>query len=307
MFHTIVVALDGSAASEAALPYAAAIAHAAGAALELVHVHVPWLPEAGFAEAAAPSLRPPEVPEAGLPHPTAAEKRRWLEELARRVAERTGVAASAGLLEGPLVPTLRHHIEESGAELLVMTTRGQRAGGPTWLGSVAQSFARGASVPLLLVPLPPGEPEPWREPRVRRILVALDGSPPSERVLGPAQDVAAAFRARLRLLLVLPPESDAAERQAAESYLAATAAKLADTAGAPELEVAVHEQPATAILEEVRRHSMDLVAVASHGESGISRMLLGGPAQEMLRGAEVPLLLVRATGAEPGEMRGGGT
>lgn len=303
MLGRIVVTLDGSARSEAALPWAAAVARAARAPLDLVHVHVPWMPEAGFAEAAEPWLRPPETPPADeaytdVPHPSASEKRAWLEELAAEATWRTAVAASPHLLEGPLIPTLRRFIEESGADLLVMTSRGQGAGGPTWLGSVARSFAHDADVPLLLVPLPAdGEVKRWRQPAVRRILVALDGSPASESVLGPAASLATTFGAAILLLLVLPLDATDADRRAAEAYLARVAARLPPQPAPPETRVAIHGQPAAAILHVVRSERMDVVAAGSHGESGISRMLLGGAAQEMLRGADVPLLLVRAPAA----------
>ena len=51
--------------------------------------------------------------------------------------------------------------------------------------------------------------------------------------------------------------------------------------------------PAVAILDYVYDHNVDLVAMATHGRSGVARMLLGSVADKVVRGAGVPVLLRR--------------
>jgi nucleotide-binding universal stress UspA family protein len=60
--------------------------------------------------------------------------------------------------------------------------------------------------------------------------------------------------------------------------------------------VVVHDQPAVAILEEVKAHRADLVALATHGRSGLPRLFLGSVADKLVRGTTVPVLLQRPEG-----------
>jgi nucleotide-binding universal stress UspA family protein len=291
MYRTIVVTLDGSEASRVALPYAEVIAHAAGAAIELVHVNVPWLRQGDADESAITSVEPYEEA-----HSMAAEPG-WLEAAARALSRRTKTAVSASELEGPVVATLRHHIEQTAPDLLIMATRGQGAGGPTWIGSVADAFAQRATLPLLLVPFQSGNRRHHGKPVLRRLLILLDGSRASEQILEPALRLARTLQAKVRLLLVVappvPPASGESARDNAGAYLAAIAASISGLPTPAELSVVEHGNPATAILEEVRDNRMDCIAAASHGESGISRMLSGGPAEKRFEGVSVPLFLFR--------------
>jgi nucleotide-binding universal stress UspA family protein len=64
-----------------------------------------------------------------------------------------------------------------------------------------------------------------------------------------------------------------------------------------ELKVHVIDAPAgkvsTRICELAKETGADLIALASHGRSGLGRMLLGSVAENVLRHAEVPVLVVR--------------
>ena len=57
-----------------------------------------------------------------------------------------------------------------------------------------------------------------------------------------------------------------------------------------ETEVAVHE----AICQEAKALDVDLIVMASHGHSGLARMLLGSVAERVLRSADRPILIVRS-------------
>jgi nucleotide-binding universal stress UspA family protein len=52
-------------------------------------------------------------------------------------------------------------------------------------------------------------------------------------------------------------------------------------------------EPASTILELSATENVDLIALGTHGRSGLSRWALGSVAERVLRSAEVPLLLVR--------------
>lgn len=52
--------------------------------------------------------------------------------------------------------------------------------------------------------------------------------------------------------------------------------------------------PAAKILEVSRRHDIDLIAMSTHGRSGIGRWLLGSIAEKVVRHSEIPILLLRS-------------
>ena len=144
----------------------------------------------------------------------------------------------------------------------------------------------------------------------QRILVPIDGSATSERALQEAIKLAAG-KAQLRLVFVmeevylLDAEGYAfidyaalqeAVRHTGERALAQAAEIVRQsgvTAETALLEVA-GERVASVIDGEARRWSADLIVIGTHGRSGLSRLLLGSVAEGVVRGAPVPVLLVRA-------------
>lgn len=142
-----------------------------------------------------------------------------------------------------------------------------------------------------------------------RILVPLDGSPFAEWALPFAEAI---VRHRGRLVLVravqahvLPggdePEAQRRTVAEAERYLAAVAGRLQVAAPA---EVGVYYgSAAEGILAEIGLRDAGLVVMATHGRGGLGRAVLGSVADEVLRHAPVPVLLVPAAraGAWPTE------
>jgi nucleotide-binding universal stress UspA family protein len=55
----------------------------------------------------------------------------------------------------------------------------------------------------------------------------------------------------------------------------------------------VADQPASAILEKGTPPAIDLIALATHGRRGLSRLLLGSTADKIIRGSTVPVLVYR--------------
>jgi nucleotide-binding universal stress UspA family protein len=59
-------------------------------------------------------------------------------------------------------------------------------------------------------------------------------------------------------------------------------------------------KPADSIADYAEKHSVDLIVIATHGRSGVSRWVHGSVADKVLRSACVPVLMVRAPGCIPG-------
>jgi nucleotide-binding universal stress UspA family protein len=139
-----------------------------------------------------------------------------------------------------------------------------------------------------------------------RILVPLDGSPRAERALEPAQALARLSGAPLCLLRVVdvsqashgvvmafslaPQQVLAAEEVVARQYLDAVRARLAARGLWATAEV--RRGPAARAIAALTRPD-DVVVMATNGRSGLSRFFLGSVADEVVRRAASPVLLVR--------------
>jgi nucleotide-binding universal stress UspA family protein len=238
MFRAILVPLDGSAMAEQALPVAARLARATDSALHLVHVHV--------------AANPDPIAVEGLPvvddelRSLAAEHERvYLERVAAPLAEGEFIPVTMRLSSSvaqPVAQALASYARDIRAGLIVMTTHGRSGFAHLWLGSVAESLARHSGTPLLL--LRPGEDGVVPDRPFRRVLVPLDGSPLAEEILPHARALAEVDGGELELLRIvdtlpvpesmpfherfrLEASSVAAERAAAEEYLAELAGRLA--------------------------------------------------------------------------------
>jgi nucleotide-binding universal stress UspA family protein len=136
--------------------------------------------------------------------------------------------------------------------------------------------------------------------------VPLDGSPFAETVLPPVSTLGSALGAELILLRAVewPPVGSASEIDVTPypsldeqlddigAYLAAAAERLSDAA--PTVRVATKVgRPTLAIADAAQEERADLIAMATHGRSGLMRMMLGSVAMSTLRRARVPVLFVR--------------
>ena len=145
----------------------------------------------------------------------------------------------------------------------------------------------------------------------KRALVPLDGSPMAETIIPFITEIAGPLEMSVTLLRVIEPLTsvvtdfgqpvvvdDVAERaRDAEEYLAPLAAML--RARGIDASWCVRRGRAdTEIVEGARANGADLIAMTTHGRSGFGRLLFGSVAEQVLRQADVPVFMMRAT--EPG-------
>lgn len=284
MFDRIMVPLDGSETAERALPYAAMLARAWGSEVVLVTVVSP-------VEFVTPTPDTSAYLTPGVVEETLAAARAsslaYLEHIRRRLGEE-GITARSVVREGVPVEELveAEAVERPG--LVVMATHGRTGLARLVLGSVAERVVETGTAPVLLVPTRV-TPRPFRQ-----VLVALDGSPESERAVAPAVTLANAFGGEVILAQVVPedaPDPGAAEATA-RRYLDAIAEQA--LAGGVSVSVSVLVGPiADALVAEVESRDVDLIALTLSGEPG--RWRLGSLARALLGRAVAPLLLVRAS------------
>ena len=140
-----------------------------------------------------------------------------------------------------------------------------------------------------------------------KILIPLDGSKTAEAVLPYARYLAGKLKIPVHLLAVIDVAEMALHsssekkwfidrmvddgRRSGETYLHRLAATFPGTGVRYTVEVG---HAADAIIEHGGSDAAMLIAMATHGRSGLDRYLLGSVAEKVLRGSDNPLLLVRA-------------
>ena len=134
----------------------------------------------------------------------------------------------------------------------------------------------------------------------KKILVCLDGSSFSEQALRYASEEATATGKKLVLLQVaniattLPePEQIAAEKAKAKTYLNKKAKSLKEMGIDAEC-VVIFGDPGRAIVDYAENSGIDLIAIATHGRGGITRMIFGSVAEYVIRNSKLPILLIRS-------------
>ena len=145
----------------------------------------------------------------------------------------------------------------------------------------------------------------------KRILIPLDGSPLAEQALPHAIALAEHFHSELVLLRVLIPlpsivtTTEAALQRASEEA-AIFAREYLDrvAAGVQELGITVQMviiggSPHYQIIQYAETNQVDLIVMSTRGQSGLSRWLMGTVSDRVVRGANVPVLMVRSQKTEP--------
>lgn len=137
---------------------------------------------------------------------------------------------------------------------------------------------------------------------IKQILVPLDGSHAAEAVLPYVERIAAATNSSVLLLAAVDRARDwgedtggdlKGERHEAESYLRRLQARLTSSTGRDvELEV-IESEPAAGILAKSEKHQPGLIAMTTHGRSGLARWVLGSVAAKLLHATHTPILVVR--------------
>jgi len=304
MYQSILVPLDGSEFSARALPTAAALARRAGATLHLVVV---FDPSAMLHFVPGGASMP--VFDASMIDARCQELREWVVEQAASISN-TGVPAHGAFLEGTVVEALAEHAVATSADLVVMTTHSRRGLDRLRIGSIATSFLDRSPAPVFLVrPDSADASSPGHELPSGKLLVTLDGSPFGESILPHASRFASATGLTLELLHVAEPVANPLslfgadalvaedfvstdEEATAAAYLAKQCEKLQQN-GTPKTTVLSDNSAARAIVAYAHASDPGAIALATHGRSGLARLILGSVADKVLLGVEQPVLVYR--------------
>ncbi|MFO8173301.1 MAG: universal stress protein [Gemmatimonadota bacterium] len=304
MFDKIVVPVDGSPFGELALPKALGIGCRSGGEVRIVSVVTPLSSTFGSEED-----RMLEEERLAMSRVQAQE---YMEDLQKRVIlSGCDVPISCHVEDGSVVKALDAHVRAAQADLLVMTTHGWGPLRRAWLGSVADGLIRRTPCTILAVRPREGERPSLEKDRFSHILITLDGSRESLDILPDARALAGAFDSRITLFRAIPPHFPLSspytshtthlfqgletEKLAARESLEAEARTLRQEGLSVEVATRAGVHPAEGILEYSRSHEVDLIAMATHGRGGVSRLVLGSVADKVLRSGNVPVLLHRSS------------
>jgi nucleotide-binding universal stress UspA family protein len=289
---TILAATDFSATANAAMDWAVELARQQGGRVELVHaVTVP------------PSV-PGFVPTAGT-HFEVEVRRAAEARLAETVAglRERGVEVATFLAPGTPSQVILDRSENAAA--VVIGTRGLTGLRHLLMGSTTQRVVHGARCPVLTVH--PGDSGKHRT--IRTILVPTDFSKDAELAIHASHRLLAGLEQDARLILLhvfnLPIEYTAyGPIPTSIKYLEDTGLEserllyeMAQSLQREGLTVETASQegdPAHVIAEEAERRGADLIAMGTHGHSGLRHLLLGSTAERVVEYAPCPVMTIRA-------------
>lgn len=302
MFAHILVPLDGSPLAQSALPYALALASATDAAVTLLSVVPPAQP----------------INDYYIPYDAAEEAEGLaragdaLDALARSLRSHR-LRITTAVTVGDAADQIIRYGQDNGVDAIVMASHGRGRAFHWAFGSVVRKVITGATVPTLVVHVKDATVHPETPASIHSILVPLDGSELAEAVIPLVADVARSCGASVTLARIVPfpggiylgspytplvapdtfNEAMDAARAGTHAYLSSIASRLKG-AGIAVTTVALDGDPASRLLSLISEEKYDLVVMATHGRTGITRWALGSIAERLVEASYTPVLLVRS-------------
>lgn len=289
----ILVAIDGSESAEEACEVAATIAKNSRAEVTILHV----IPTVSV-------FTPPFSDEYYSLMQEVANKTVQQAALLFKKAGVTDVQKRAVIGRASIVQTIVEFAADSKSDMVIMGTRGLGGFRKITLGSVSNSVVFHAHCSVMVVRTRPGA-----TPQIRRILVAVDGSPDSTRaaraaialakVLGSGLDVVHSVSTPPMIYASgMAPTTAEKMLRGMKEYGEECVSQVISIAEKEGIEVRQEvlldmQAPAQEITDYAKRHGVDLIVVGTRGLGGFKRLLLGSVAHSVLHYADCSVLVVR--------------
>ncbi len=290
MWEKILVPLDGSDLAELALPYAEELAIAFNSEIVLVYVSEP-------AESQYRHMH-----------------QLYIEEMAgqmRKPIKKVSPLVLPGRAAGGIID----YAEKNDVSLIIMTSHGRSGITPWVVGGVASKVLHAIRVPLLLIRATKPQPRVVGKHLLNRILLPLDGSEAGEAAVPYIGELMGRLKSEVILLGVVPagqhmrtvggldyilyPEQHLESVKAeARKYLNKVYQRLKSSKGKVRVELRVGDI-AREIIKFAEEEGASLIAISSHGHSGIAKWVFGSIANKVVQASKAPVLVVRATEPKP--------
>jgi len=298
MYEKILVPLDGSELAEVALPYAEELAGRLGSEGTLLYV----------SESAEGQYH--RIPQFYMQEMAKATKRnaeRYLEK-----PEGKAIKVEPAVLFGHPADEIVAYADKEDIGLIVMATHGRSGIKRLALGSVAEKIVRTARQPVALIRAKGARPDVREKGMLNKALVPLDGSKESEAAIPYIEELVSRLKGEVVLLQVvaqayrvitggeervqIPYTEEEMEplRASAGDYLKKVAGELEGKGITTRSKIRVGTA-AEEIIKLADELHVDMVAMSTHGRSGVSRWAFGSVADKVLHAGNTPLLLVRVS------------
>jgi nucleotide-binding universal stress UspA family protein len=312
-YKTILVPLDGSERAETILPHVENLASHKQARVVFTRVVEPT--RQSFV------LDPHAPPKYEYDSAQGERAQEYLTQMVARFEDK-GLSAGMVLMWGPPIDGIIRAADESSADLIAMSSQGRTGLAQVVYGSVAAGVLNRVTRPLLMV----HEETSAEQESNNQILVALDGSKHAEAILPHVESVAHLYEASVTLVRVvttayqtavmydvdettangqpkpagehtsvmkeLSREQEAERFEQARQYLVEKREKLR-AKGLDTHAVLLQGRPVESIVHVAESIDADLIAMTSHGRSGLSQVFYGSVSSGVLNRTKRPLLLVR--------------
>jgi len=294
MYKKMLVLLDGSKLAEVVFQYAQELSGRLNIDLELLHVCKPEEEEQlpmrqAYMERMAEMLRSKA------------------DEIRSQNGEPAGhpIKALAAVVVGYPPEEILKYVEAHEIDLVMLSTHGN-SGIRRWdLGGVATKVIHASNVPIWLVPSELREEVIYDKVPGRSMLIPLNGSKLAEGVIPHAINIAKQRGAETEIVLVYVDSFAGStyslndiklkqnEKLAMSKYLDGIIARIKDAGIAAKAEM-LYGDPAAAIIDYVKNNPTQLIAMATHGQSGLSRMIFGSVTENILHLVKkTPIFLVK--------------
>jgi len=298
IYSKILIPLDGSKVAESALPYAEVLAAKFGADLTLLGVQGTVVGESVIPASQLETIKTNTLG--------------YLEQQASMLREK-GLKAHAEFRIDDSASGIIDYAHTNSVDQIVIATHG-RSGLKRWLlGSTADRVIRGTEKPVLLIRAKESSPDLKEEDLFHRVTVALDGSEEAENIIPHLERLASRFQMEVILLQVItettflepvangmsyrympvPQEVMDLRKKEALAYLDTIGERLVAHGIAIKTMVVLGDAGA-GVIDTAQQTDSGLVAMTTHGRSGIKRWAYGSVADKVLHSGTRPLLLVRA-------------
>jgi nucleotide-binding universal stress UspA family protein len=298
MFKVIMAPTDGSDLERPALALAVRLAKRFEAELHLVRVETPPVAVDPASSPGVLEITEETVAEARQ------ERLKKLEALGAECRALGGIRVTTALEQGIITSTLSEYARRHNADLIVMASHSRGGFERLTLGSVADYLIRRADIPVIVVKPSLSFTPSDAGPLFNRILVPLDGSGLAAQIVPAVVSLASKMNATVNLIYVLTPLTYAQKEimqpglpwwdediAIANAYLAEAAESIGKAGLSVSKEVVLSDDIASAILDYGGRMGADLIALATNGAGGLSRLLFGGVADQITRRSSTSLLV----------------
>ena len=307
MYTRILTPLDGSGVSEQVIPFVRSLA--AGLSLPTTLLHAIEPETFTIPQMLNPSLHAEEFASHRMRH-----ARQYVEPVAAELG-RLGLTVHTEIPQAEPATAIVDEAATDPGTLIAMASHGRSGLARWWMGSVADKVLHLTDNPLLVIRSVAQRPAP-PQTAFQSIVVPVDGSELAEEVLPHVVYLSSAMGLAVTLVRVNPSRDDYYRSLSvgpsevsrvtpsyeeyieivdgeAEGYLADLKERLTRQGAPPVTASLLHGPPADTIADLAASTPNNLVAMTTHGRSGVGRLVLGSVAERVVRQSGGPVLLIR--------------